>query len=65
MTVTAKDSKSREKIYDAVFQGPDAATAVVVDPATSMADTTHSMPVYDSAGTIIGHVAIFANATLA
>ena len=64
MAVTAKDSKSREKVYEAIFQGPGAAVAAVVDPATTLADTTKSMPVYDDSGTIIGYVALFANATL-
>lgn len=63
MAVTANDSKSREKIYAAVFQGPDNATADVTATA-SMPDTTMTVPVYDSAGNVLGHMALYANADL-
>lgn len=62
MTVTANDSKSREKIYDAVFQGPDAATAIV-EPTATMPDTTHKVPVYTSDGSLLGYVAVYADIT--
>ena len=63
MAVTANDSKSREKVYTAVFQGPDAAIAEVTVTG-SMPDTTKTMPIYDSKGNILGHVALYANADL-
>lgn len=63
MAVTANDSKSREKVYGAVFQGPDAAGAAV-KAYDAMPSTAKTMPVYDSQGTVIGYVALYTNADL-
>ena len=63
MTVTGKSSKNRENVFKAAFQGPDMATAQVTVTG-SMPATTITVPVYDSNGTILGYMALYANATL-
>lgn len=43
-----------------LLAGPENLTVATVTVPT----TTHSMPVYDKDGNILGYVALFANATL-
>ena len=58
-------SKSRTVLYNNIETLISDGTAAAVVATASMPNTTLSAPVYDEAnGSIIGYVALYANATL-
>lgn len=63
--MSAKDTKSREKLYGKIYKlHSDNPVEAAVVATASMPDTVGTVEVFDKNGTSLGYVAVYANSDL-